>query len=537
MKRPIYLLSIIYNYYQYLSIYIGLLSLLFIPVGLLFSRGLLSVGFITFISNWVLEGGYKQKWILLKQQKAEMIISLIFLLHLVGMAYTSNIGYGLADLKIKLPLLFPIFLFSYFKLSKIIKADIFLYLFAFSTVVSTLVGFIRFEYILKYQTVDDLKNITFMGQNIMLSLFVNFSIFIFFHQLFLNWYKHSGFIRNLLIICVIWLIVFLYLLNSLTGYFTFGILVLYSIIKLFKTYKRKLVIGLLVIFGISAISSVIYVDQLISNFYLVDKINFQNLEKYTVNARKYENNLNSKRIENGHYIDIYICTQELESEWKKQSQMNLSGQDKKGQVLSETLIRYLTSKGLRKDSAGFKQLNGNDISYIENGCANYKYISKYSLEARIYNIIWQINTYENTGNANAQSISQRVEFYKSAIYIIRHHFWFGVGTGDVMDTFNKTLKEISPKLDEKYRNRVHNQFVVEFTALGIIGFVIFIIIIFYPVLKNKIWKEYLFSIFYLIILISFLTDNPLETQLGVSFFSYFFCVLSLGFGKGFSSNL
>ncbi len=279
--------------------------------------------------------------------------------------------------------------------------------------------------------------------------------------------------------------------------------------------------------GLSGLSILIYINQLINDFYTVEKINFQNLEKFTVNGRAYENNTNSLRTENGHYIDIYICGEELENEWKKQSKLSLTGRDNKNQLLSETLIRYLSSKGFRKDSAGLNQLNQSDIHFIENGCANYKYTSKYSFESRIYNIIWQFNTYKKTGNANAQSISQRMEFLKSAVYIIKHHFWFGVGSGDVMDTFHKTLEEISPQLDARFRNRVHNQYIVEFVTLGVFGFIIFMIIIFYPVLAQKIWKHYLFSIFYLIILISFLTDNPLETQLGVGFFSFYYCMMIL----------
>jgi len=525
LKTSIRLLSNFYNHYLYISQYIGLLALVLIPVGLLFSRGLLSIGFITFISNWFLEAEFKRKWKLLKTYKLEIIICLVFLIHLIGMIYTHNIEAGLKDLKIKLPLLFPIFLISSNGLLKKLNSNFLILLFAFTTVAASLAGFMRFEYYLDYQTVDDLKDITFMGQNIMLSLFVNFSIFIFYNELYLNWYKKQTYLRIILLLNILWLIVFLYLLNSLTGYFTFIVLFLYTFLSLLTTIKRKTVLIIILIFSLSGIIITLYINNLIVDFYKTEQIDFQNLEKYTKNGRAYNFNTNSKRTENGHYIDIYVNTNELEKEWSKISSMSFSGKDKKGQMLSETLIRYLTSKGLRKDSAAVSQLKKNEINYIENGCANYKYINKYSLESRIYNIIWQINTFKTTGNANAQSISQRIEFFKSAKYIIKQNFWFGVGSGDVMDTFNETLEKISPTLDKSFRNRVHNQYVVEFIALGVIGFLLFLVIIFYPVYKLKIWKYYIFSVFYLIILLSFLTDNPLETQLGVSFFSFFYAIL------------
>ncbi len=497
-----------------------------IPIGLLFSRAILSIGYIGFFANWFLESNYRHKWQMIKQYKAEMIISTIFLIHLIGMIHTENIAYGFLDLKIKLPLLLPLFFGSSNKLLKIIKPSVFINLFALSTLAATIAGFIKFEYVLKYQTIDDLRNLTHMGQNIMLSLFVNFSIFIFINYIYLNWFKSRIYIRITLFVCLLWLIVFLYLLNSLTGYITFIFLALFSLIYLFVVMdKKKFIIILFIIVGSCGVAFSVYLNNIITDFYKNETIDLHNLDKQTINGRPYLNNIERKRTENGHYIDIYICMDELEKEWGKVSSMSIFGEDKKGQVLSETLIRYLSSKGLRKDSAGLKQLEKNEIAFIENGCANYKYINKFSLEARIYNIIWQINTYKNTGNASAQSISQRMEFLKSAQFIIKDHFWFGVGTGDVMETFHRTLEKLSPKLGAQFRNRVHNQYIVEIVALGIVGFAVFMIVILYPIFHQKIWKDYLFMIFYMIILLSFFTDNPLETQLGVSFFAYFYCIL------------
>jgi len=526
LKNLFHLLSNTYQQYRKICIYIYYISLTLIPVGLLFSRALLSIGFLAFISNWFIEGEFKQKWHLIKQYKADMIISLILLIHIIGMLNTENIEYGLLDLKIKLPLLLPLFFGSSKSLLSVHKSSVFLNLFAFSTFIATLTGFIKFEYILEYQTIDDLRNITIMGQNIMLSLFVNFSIFIFSKLLYTSWYIKGGFTRISLIFCIIWLIIFQYLLNSLTGYITFIILVLYSLIfLLLRLNKKKLFFTIAIIIGLTGISFSFYIHSVINNFYEKEEIDFKMLDKYTVNGSLYSHNLASYRTENGHFIDIYICMDELENEWRKVSSMSLFGKDKKAQALSETLIRYMSSRGLRKDSIGLHQLGKDEISYIENGCANYKYINKFSLESRIYNIIWQIETYKKTGIANAQSISQRIEFLKSAQLIIRENFWFGVGTGDVMQTFNQTLEKNSPKLNSQFRNRVHNQYIVELAALGFWGFVVFMFVIIYPIFKQKIWNNYLFSTFYLIILISFLTDNPLETQLGVGFFIYFYCLL------------
>jgi hypothetical protein len=501
-------------------------ALILIPAGLLFSRALLSIGFILFIINWLIEGEYNEKWKRIKKSIPEILISSILIIHLIGLIHTENLDYGFKDLKIKLPLLLPIFYFSTKQSYKILNIGTLLLVFAISTLTATLAGFINFQFLLKNQTVDDLKNISLMGQNIMLSWFVNFSIIVFFYHLQKNWKTLKNWLKVLLLLAISWCIIFLYLLNSLTGYVIFIALFFYSLYYIInQTKNRILILSSIALLLISGILSAVYINKQINNFFKTEYIDYSRLEEKTINGNDYFHNIESKRTENGHYIDVYISEKELEKEWNKLSQLNYRGKDNKGQLLSETLIRYLSSKGLRKDSTDVSKLEKNEISYIEDGCANYMYTKKYRLDSRIYSILWQIRTYRHTGNATAQSISQRVEFLKSAIYIIKHHFWLGVGSGDVMDTFNKTLEKLSPSMEAKYRNRVHNQYIVEFVALGFTGFVIFIFLIFYPVICFRIWKNFLFSAFYLIVLISFLTDNPLETQLGVSFFSYFYCIL------------
>ncbi|MBN1251133.1 MAG: O-antigen ligase family protein, partial [Bacteroidales bacterium] len=317
----------------------------------------------------------------------------------------------------------------------------------------------------------------------------------------------------------------LFILNSLTGYFVFFSIVLinviYVLIKIKINKFKILIISILMLF---ILIPVVYTISIINDFYKFEKVDFKNLEKITISGNNYYHNLKSKRKENGNIIDIYICKKELEQEWNKKSELKFNNLDKKNQQLSETIIRYLSSKGLRKDSSGISKLTKKEIKYIENGCANYLYINKFSIKSRIYHIIWQIDTFIKTGNATGQSISQRVEFYKSSISLIKKNFWFGVGTGDVMDESKKELSMIS-SLEKGYRNRVHNQFLVVFTGLGLFGFILFFVFLFYPVLKYKLLNNYLFLNFFTIVLVSFFSVNTLETQLGVSFFSFFYTLL------------
>jgi hypothetical protein len=73
-----------------MSLAIYYISLALIIVGLLFSRGMLSTGFISFIANWLIEGDFRRKWVLIKKNKAAWIVSLIFVIHILGLVSYSK---------------------------------------------------------------------------------------------------------------------------------------------------------------------------------------------------------------------------------------------------------------------------------------------------------------------------------------------------------------------------------------------------------------------------------------------------------------
>ena len=94
-----------------------------------------------------------------------------------------------------------------------------------------------------------------------------------------------------------------------------------------------------------------------------------------------------------------------------------------------------------------------------------------------------------------------------------------------MKSQKKFIARSNTGLSKEYSKRVHNQFLIEFLGLGIFGFIGFIFILFYPFFINKKWKDYLFTSFYLILIVSFFSEFLFETQLGMSFFAFFYSVL------------
>ncbi|NJO70068.1 MAG: hypothetical protein HC830_13000 [Bacteroidetes bacterium] len=280
------------------------------------------------------------------------------------MFYSQDFRYGFHDLQIKLPLLIlPVIIgttkpVDYSRFLKILMC--FCAAVVISSFISTgkLFGFWG-------PPVMDVRDISFMISHIRLALMVNMAVFI------LIWYTFSANSAVLKILsgsASVWLIIFLVILKSLTGVLIFLLLVITLLIwKAIQgnnfMLKWFLSIGaiLIVLLGMA------YITNNIAHFFYVEKTDIQHLEKYTAKGNPYFHNIHSKDFENGNYTWLYICEPELEESWNNRSRLNFKGTDLKGQELRYTLIRYLTSKGLRKDAAGITSLSDEDIANIEKG--------------------------------------------------------------------------------------------------------------------------------------------------------------------------
>ena len=188
----------------------------------------------------------------------------------------------------------------------------------------------------------------------------------------------------------------------------------------------------------------------------------------------------------------------------------------------------MTSKGLRKDAEGVQQLNDRDIRNVELGIANYHYSKKINLNSRIYKILWEYQSFKFDKNPGGHSLLQRFEFWKASIGIIKNHFWLGVGTGDMDDAFQNQYKEMNTNLNPEFWNRAHNQFFAIFIAFGIFGFLWFIFTLVYPSMKMKLFFDYRYFVFFVIIILSMLVEDTLETQMGVTLYAFFNAFLLFG---------
>jgi hypothetical protein len=272
---------------------------------------------------------------------------------------------------------------------------------------------------------------------------------------------------------------------------------------------------------------IFYISHQINNFYDLKDVNYKNLTTHTQNGNKYIHDTTDIYIENGYKVGYYLCEKELKKEWNKRSEIKYDSINIYGYKTKYAVFRYLTSLGLPKDSVGVNKLSDNDIKNINNGIANYKFQNKFSISNRIYKIIWQFHVYNKTGNPNDQSVTQRIEFIKTAYGIIKNNWIIGVGTGDVDNSFKKQYQKNNSKLELKNRLHTHNQVISFIVALGFLGGLWCLYTLFYPFILNKKYKEFLPSVFFIIVFFSMLDEDILETAISVSFFVMFYNLLIL----------
>ena len=502
------------------NIYFIILAILLISIP--FSKFGISVSEFSLLGLWFFSFKYKDKLKTLYANKTAIIFITIYLLYLVGLLYTNDMKFGLHSIKIKLPLiLFPVVLLSIPAFSKK-QLKVLMYIFVAAIFAKTLET--TTIILLANNPFDDIRRISSIS-HIRFSIFIIFSIYVLVYYFFIN-QKNKILSLKFIIpkLLIIWFFLFLFIIQSITGIFIFFI-ISYILFFYFTLKNKKIIFNLISI--IIPISIFFYILLSINNFYNVKIDNFDELEKKTANNILYSHDTTRLEIENGNYVWIYLCEKELSQNWNKVSEIKYDSLDNMGHELKYTLIRYLTSKGYNKDSIGIYKLTNDDILNIENGIANYKFYNKYNFNNRVYKIIWQIDIYMKGGNPSGHSVTQRIEFLKTAMHIIKKNPIFGVGTGDIKKMLANQYEKDDSILNLKFRKFTHNQYVTFATTLGIVGFLWIGFAIFFPFFKNKKYKHLLPTVFFLISIISMLNEDTWETQISVTFFALLYSLFIL----------
>jgi len=458
------------------------------------------------------------------RNKAAVIFSTIYLILIIGLIYTSDLEYALKDLRIKLPLLlFPVVISTMEKINYRRFRILMLFYIA-----SVLVGsLISFDLILKGNFTDIRFTSPFIS-SIRFGLNVSFAFFtlvyfVVFDQWFKNWHK------AIFILLIVWFLIYLVLLESVTSLTVILLIsLLYLIYQVFYIKSRLVKITILfIVFAIPA-GTIWYVVNTVKMASTADKIIPGQLDSLTVDGNPYVHDTLIRGIEDGRYVGLYLCEPEMEKAWNKRSTINYRDFPNREHEVKETLIRYLTSKGLRKDRVGVETLTENDIHLIEQGVANYNYIHNPGMRVRILKIMMGYEVFKKTGDPSGSSVMQRLEYLKASIRLIKKYFWTGVGTGDIEDVLYDQYEEMNSELKAEFMFHAHNQFLTFFITFGVFGFIWFIVALVYPPILQGRFSDYFFATFFIIMVWSMLSDDTLDTQAGVTLFAFFTTFLMFG---------
>jgi O-antigen ligase len=502
---------------------IDLFGLGLMLVSLPTSKYLMSIAQFILIFNWLIDPKILYKFRDFFKNKPALVVFSIFAIHVIGLLWTSDLHYAWKDLRIKLPLLaLPIIIST----SPRLNVKTFYYL-MLVFIGANLFGSFYSSYKLFTQEIYQPRSAPFIS---LIRFALNISV-AFFAGIYLSFQKKyfSKVFRIFLALSSIWLLFFLTLMESVTG---FAIIVITSIILLtiFVINLKRIVVKSALLFFIIAIP--VFMFLFMKSIYdeITPKKPFyhESLDKFTSRGNPYLHDSTLFGIENGNWVGQYINVEELESEWNKRSNIKLDSVDKYGHGLMYTLIRYMTSKGLRKDADGLNALTLEDIHNIETGIASINHLEKRNIKHRLKTVVWEIVLYRQTGYLTATSVTQRLEFWRAGINIIRENLWFGTGTGDIDNAFKQMYPKMKSQLPPDQWWRTHNQYLTVFATLGIFGFLLFIFAMVWPGIKLNMYKDYFFLVFFVISTLSMLTEDTLDTQAGVTFYAFFTMLFLLG---------
>ena len=503
-------------------------TLIFMAVSLPLSIFTSSLSQIILGINWVAEGRFREKWDRLKSNLALWLILGLYLLHLVGIIWSQDTSYYLNDLRVKLPLfILPLVVGTSSPLDRK-QSDRILLFFTIAVFVGSMASVMKLTGLLPGE-IEGYRDLSIFISHIRFSLMIILALLVVIYFLFIQRNSLTRFEKFFYLLCLLWFPVFLVLLKSLSGIVIGGILAIF-ILGRAALEIRDPVIRFMAVIPVIMIPlfSIIYLGHAVNKFYSSDPVIPGELDAFTAEGNPYVNKPERKETENGHYVWIHVCEKELEREWKKVSDFNYLGKTTNGNGIRMTLIRFLTSKDLRKDAAGVRQLDPDEIRAIEHGVANVIYMNRFRLYPRIYEVIWEIDRFRMGYDPNDKSIVQRYFYLDAGWKIARKNLLYGVGTGDVKQAFEDYYDSIDSPLKIKWRRRAHNQFLTFIIALGIPGMILCIIALVAPLFLAKRERSFLAAGFLILLMISMLNEDTLETSAGTAFTAFFYAILIFG---------
>jgi O-antigen ligase len=121
---------------------------------------------------------------------------------------------------------------------------------------------------------------------------------------------------------------------------------------------------------------------------------------------------------------------------------------------------------------------------------------------------------------NDNGTNVRSGIYECNIILLKEHWLWGVGAGDVQEKLNECLSRFDTHVYGIHNYNTHNEYLNSWLTAGLAGFIVFMTSLLYCLYTG--WKNgnMLHVYFMLFIFICFFTENYLERQAGVTFYAF-----------------
>lgn len=496
-------------------------GLIIAVIALPFSNLGMSIAAFWILGTWLIDQVLvesktrKYRWTKALRNPLFWILSSLFFIHLLGLVYTRDWNYAVNDLRVKLPLLlFPVVFFT----ARPIEGNALRRMMLVFVLATSAAAFICLLVPMGLidKEVKNIREISIFISHIRFSMLLVFA-----SAMLMHWIAQKRLVLLSLILLAVNLS-FLWMIESLTGALLLvAIVLLFLVSEEASILRRPVRRGLRIVIPLVIVAVFSWVGKLGFDYFSLPENHDKGLEATTAYGTHYEHYPENTIRENGHFLWRYIAKEELDTAWSARSEYDIDDQDQKGHSIYSTLLRYMTSRGLRKDAQGLRALSDEEIKYVEKGVASVLEFEHSGLRRRIDKLFFEIALMQNGGNPSGNSVTQRLEFWRAAWHIISNHPVAGVGTGDVKSAMDGAYVDIESELYHDFRLRAHNQYLTFWVAFGIFGVALLFLTLFLPLGVPVSERGFLFTAYCIIVALSYLTEDTLETQAGVTYVSFF----------------
>jgi hypothetical protein len=484
-----------------------------LAVGLPLSKVVLSIASMWILLVLILEGNFKQYFQNLRQNKAMKWLFALLIIQLISFLWSWDIKFALVDLNSKLPLYSIPLVFVAQPLKNNTHKIRLLGAFVLVMFITSFYNFGSYQHWWGNHVYDDIRGMSLLISHIRYALMITMAA-----SICIAWIFYSKInVKWLATLLFFWFAFYTYYAQILSGVMTFvGVVIAILIVEV---VRRKNKIFTAITLSLGALIA-IFIGVGMYFFFQPQKlkISLDKLPWLTEDGNRYFYHWDNLALENGYPMYFFLCQEEMKENWNQRSTFPYDSLDRKGQKMEATIIRYLTSKGVYKDGAAIRKLTAEDIRNIENGIPTVLATNGGFMDR----LMGLKNELLYTNDPNGQSISQRFIYWKTGLKILKKNWLYGVGAGDINLAFQMQYNLDKSPLTKENRYRTHNQYLSYMITFGVAGLVIFMGILFQFWKFANTQKDVLALLFLTISCLSFLVEDTLETQMGVTFFAFFF---------------